>query len=198
MADPPQSFKSRFDIYFERLKQKSFYSVIVVLVVSIIAWGINTISATGSQSDKAPQTQKLNVVKPNGRPDPDSATGPAEIIKVGLNSKDLKGNEVSVFSDCNPQMDLGNLLWLTNENDVFYPTILVRVVRVVERRDNTSDGCMFISKEATKRMDIFSKRAGIVHLKVRKINHAGQKMQSKETGASFMPPVELNFSVFKK
>lgn len=148
----------------------------VLAAVSILLWSLPLLANIGTTTfdfgKDAPTAisradgKKMTGIVPPG--DPGEAIEAAIPVRVGLNSKGLKGNEASVFSDSG--LNLGEYVWITNDDDVFMATIRVKVVRIEDRGDNPSRGQMFLSGQATKILRIFENKPGIRTLSLRQQN----------------------------
>lgn len=150
-------------------------------------------SILGTTAPAATATSK-SCIAPPGPIDADAPIDAALSINVGLNSRELRGDEASVFSDCDPKLAVGERVWVANEGDQFFPTIRVRIARVVDRGANTSQGCMFLSRDATKRLGLFERAPGIKQLKLRRQSPARQQTAKANDGDKLPLQVNINLS----
>lgn len=135
-----------------------------IALISLIAAN-HVGSNNASPSKNVDEYKQTGIMSPN---DPGKAMDAAKPIRVGLNAKDLKGNQASLYSDCGSDIVPGEYVWLTNDaDDTFMTTIRVKVVQVQDRGNNTSNGCLFLGREATQKLAIFDKKPGIKTLSLR-------------------------------
>jgi hypothetical protein len=115
-------------------------------------------------------------------------------FKVGLNSRHLRGAEASAFTDSG--LVPGDRVMLINEDDRFTPSIIVTVTTVDTRRGENSHGDLFISTEATKRLNTFpSGRPGIRTTKCFKLTPASK---AAKTEPLVLPSIQLQVKLVKK
>lgn len=155
--------------------------LVILLQMSFAAKGIDESKKMGvNRSDYAAQ-----------------AIEAAEPIQVGLNSRELKGIQASLFSDCDAKLSVGEFVWITNDEDESMPTVRVQISRIVQRGTSNSRGCMFLSHETTKKLSIFTKTPGIRTLSLRRQNPTPQNPKKMVTEAGSFINVQRDVNLIK-
>lgn len=188
MTNPPDSQGAN-----AQTTKKASFKKLAAYVLPVLAAIVFWIWPNANQLATV-EKPKTTVVAPAGMPGPETATDDIVSVRVGINSKVLKGNEASVFSDCVPQFQNKDWVILYNEDDDFNSSITVKIVQVIERRNDPSTGCLFIGTEATRRIHL-PRNQGIRTLRARKFKNQHDAKQAKN---ELKIPVELNFNVVKK